>query len=361
MRHQDLEADNIRKLVQESAVVEGVDTRMEEFLQKVDRLVYGEFRKHRRLTGTQLRGLWNECMAMVRKDIVVIDGVFTEIPATLAKPKGEVYEMRFVSFMKMKKAPLGYVDIYQLFSFRLRLSRRSVEMDFHGHPAGFSYHATERVLERTKGTDEAMKRVATELAASLELIWAAAEHSLSACEGRLHIPFRDASGALLGEYVHSNDAHQYHRWLFTKGRARVGDLGERRNPAFFIALTFVDRYLFEPVQSYAMNLLSLWREEAGETYQNANSRRCWTLGQGLAVPGDIERDDDKWDMLRLVFADKAFRRAICRGRPEEASPADRMLPAGRWRVNEVEYSRPLSPPLPAAARLPEASAVSMMV
>lgn len=337
MRHRDLEAENIRRLVQESAGLEDVGTRIGDFLDRMDKLVNERFKAHRRLSGPQLKEIWSECQSMVARDVVVIDGVVTEVPPTRTRPKGEVYEMRFVSFMKMQNPPPPLTDIYQMFSFRLRMSRRHVWLDFQGHPVGFSYHATERVLERTTANVEAMKKVATELSRSLELIEACKTHALSKTEGRLHIPFEDASGALLGEFV-PHSRHFLRKSAFNKWSTADSEHAGKEE-RFFVARTFVDRYLLEPVQAYGLNLLSLWREEGGNGYDVANDIRCWTAGEGLAVVGDADRDPAHYALLDPIFEDRAFQRAHCRGRPEDTMPEDHALPKGRWHVPYAELTR----------------------
>jgi hypothetical protein len=329
MRHRHLDAENIRTLVTESRVVENTDTLMMAFLEKVETLVNERFRSHRRLTGPQLRAIYDECMDMVAKDLVVLDGVFTEVPPTRTRPKGEVYEMRFVSFMRMQNPPPGDAILYQLFSFRLKLSRRSVSLDFQWHPVAFSYHATERLVERSSEKAAAMRRIATELAGSLELIACADAISIKSGLPNFHTPFADASGALLGEFVPYSPP-KTKSTAFKRSCAHDHVIG---NPdqRLYIARTFVDRYQLEPVQSYAMNLLSLWREEGGDGYTAQNERRCWTEGDGLAVMTPFVERTGCVRMLELVFADPSFKRAHCRGRPEDTQANDFLLPMGRWR------------------------------
>lgn len=329
MRHRDLEVDNIRKLVGESTNVARTDDLIASFLSKVDRIVEDRFYSKRRLDGGQLSGIWKDCLETVKRDIAVIDGVFTEVPATRTRPKGEIYEMRFVSFMKMKDGPVDHRDVYQLFSFRLRLSRRSVDMDFEAHPVGFTYHAAERVLERGKDIEAAMLRTATELARSLELIACAESHAIEHCRSLFNVPFEDASGALLGEFVAA--APDINRSTeFRKGV--VWDVEANRNhQRFFLARTFVDRYLLEPAQAYGMNLLDLWKNEAGEPYRISNARRCMTHGEGLAEYDYLMGDGDIKSLIGLVFADADVRRGMLRHYGEGGvNGTDALLPCGRW-------------------------------
>jgi hypothetical protein len=329
MRHRHLDAANIRTLVNESRMVENTDALMTALLEKVESIVHARFKSHRRLTGPQLRAIYDESIALVEKDLVVLDGVFTEVPATRTRPKGEVYEMRFVSFMRMQNPPPGDAILYQLFSFRLKLSRRSVFLDFQWQPVAFSYHATERLVERSSEKEAALKRIATELAGSLELIACADAIASKNDVAIFHMPFSDATGALLGEFVPYTPP-KTKSTAFNRACAHDHQLGQP-DQRLYIARTFVDRYQLEPVQSYAMNLLSLWKEEGGDGYRKQNERHCWTEGDGLAVLTPYEERADCMRMMELIFADPSFKRAHCRGKPDDAQATDYLLPMGRWR------------------------------
>lgn len=342
MRHRNLEVDEIRTLVSESRVVENTDARMAAFLERVNTLVNARFSNHKRLTGQQLKAIYDECMELVGKDLVVLDGVFTEVSATLSRPKGEVYEMRFVSFMRMPNPPGDNDHLYQLFSFRLRLSRRSVDLDFQWHPVAFSYHATERLVERSTEKVEAMKRIASELAASLELIVCGEKLAVERNGGRFHVPFADASGCLLGEYV-PFDLAAVKSTAFRR-KCSQEKLHGVPTERLYVARTFVDRYQLEPVQAYAMNLLSLWKKEGGEGYRKANATRCWTEGEGLAVRTSLDPRPGDIKMIELIFDDPSFARAHCRGKPDDTHAQDYLLPLGRWRVRDEEL-RPVPAPV----------------
>lgn len=334
MRHRELEMHDIRKIVHESGMVEKVDFRITDFLDRVDALVDERFYRRRRLTGEQLRSIYHECMDIISKDVVLLDAVFTEIPATRTRPKGEVYEMRFVSFMKMTRLGPQFEDLFQLFSFRLRLSRRDVELDFCGHPVAFSYHAGERLMERGPETNTAMKMIASELAAHLELIRHAERHAIAHTDGRMIIPFRDQSGALFGEFI--DVGAQFNRSTRFRKRSVKEAVPTTSSERFFVAKTYVNRFLLEPVQRYSLHLLSLWRNEASEEYETANARRCWTEGEGLAVQGPCLDDPNIERMLGLAFENHDFRRGLGRGCPEEPLPEDPFLPMGSWKVSDDE-------------------------
>jgi|GEM_PF-6911775 len=150
IKHRNLVAPQIKSLVGDTTFVLGGNRAFEDIFTEVLTSLGRVFDRGRRLRETELTGVMGNLDALIRNHLPIIRAEHDFLPPTRTRPKGEAHEFRYVF--------LGSVNggEYRLVAMRLLGTRKTIKLETHQLPVGFTYHAAERYLERSGKTGDAL-------------------------------------------------------------------------------------------------------------------------------------------------------------------------------------------------------------
>ncbi len=268
MRHDNLDARQIRALVKSDAGMAERDHQLEVMIEAICIIVGSRFSMNKKLSGHMLADLFKRSDNLIRDRFRPLDYQHDRKPGTRVHPKGEQIEACY-SMLVRGSRPNGVSDIYQLVSMRLLGSRKSFQIDLIAHPVGFTYHVAERLMERTGMNEDAMDSLGRNLSKWMPFTCVASRHLDT--DGGCAVPMDDNSGMLIGEMSHYDISVGAMRYVINKAGVTTIPSCMSHEPEVlpFVARTFVDRHQLRPAQAYSMKLLSDWNaENDGARYEN---------------------------------------------------------------------------------------------
>lgn len=276
-RHHSLEASGIRKLVAESRGMETTDAVLTSTMTAMEKLVMERFSKGKKLDGGRLQNLLKSCDAIFRDRIRPIRYHSETLPATKVHPKGDAYEVCYVGVKRLAADLANYDELYQLFSFRLHVTRKSVSISLESLPYAFQYHAAERLMERAENVDTAFWQIASDLAEWSTMLKKSEYFARRHNEGSMSVPIMGTAGILIGEFAPRATSPSDRKVVIDGIGLRLCRLSVREGSQshMFVGKTFIGRFVMRPNQAYSMKLLTDWRAAHSETYCPTVSDTVW--------------------------------------------------------------------------------------
>lgn len=327
-RHQSLEIAGIRKLVSESRGMETTDEVLTSTMSAMEKLVESRFSKGKKLDGGRLQNLLHSCNDIFTDRIRPIRMHTNSIPPTRTHPKSEAYELCYVGVKRQSKPVPGFDTLYQLFSFRLYATRKSVSLSLESLPYAFQYHAAERLMERAENVDTAFWQIASDLTEWSSFIRRAGYFSKTVNNGELALPVMGTAGMLIGQFAPCVFSPS-DRLVVSDGTRLLTGVPSLASPRqMFVGVTFINRFIMRPNQAYAMNLLTEWRERFSETYTPSIADTVWDQ-RYLSKPSPL--CEESKTALSAILGDETVRRALHPDwRINKIIDSDWLLPLGAW-------------------------------
>lgn len=268
LKHRNLEASRIRTLVQEYDATTRINDVAGEAIVRIAEKLVPAVKKGRRLTGSELLTIMDELDTDIRSGVVTILSRSETIKATRARPKGEAYERCYVFVHALNK------ESVQLVSIRVFGTRKSIKIESQMLPVGFTYHAAERILERTRNVDLAFKELGAALLDMLAFYKLTESFSLEKLKGDLLLPDRSGNGIALGS-IHAMDWKVIGAEFGAYGMKRYQPIHVWPPGTKFVAHTFVNTAQLGEDQVRLAEAIRDWRETRRPAYDSLLRHSCW--------------------------------------------------------------------------------------
>lgn len=329
-RHQGLEIAGIRKLVSESRGMETTDEVLTSTMAAMEKLVEERFSKGKKLDGGRLKNLLKSCDDIFHDRIRPIRAHVNSVAPTRVHPKADAHEVCYVGVKRQSKPVPGFDTLYQLFSFRLYATRKSVSMSLQSLPYAFQYHAAERLMERAENVDTAFWQIAADLAEWSSFIRRAEYFAKNVNGGALSIPVMGTAGMLIGQFA-PLVASPSDRLVFADGTRLLIGVPSRADEAqrqMFVGVTFINRFIMRPNQAYAMSLLTDWRARFSDTYTPSIADSVWDR---RVLTSQSPLCEESKASLSTILDDPTVRRALHPDwKVNKIIDSDWGLPLGDW-------------------------------
>jgi hypothetical protein len=269
--------------------------RGKEFYSQIEKdlgeIVYPRFRNFKRLDREGLLAIAAQIDASMNTNAIVIKSGQAEIPATFARPKSEVIETRYVVVHAVNH------HIFQLFSYRFRMTRKNIRVETRYLPVRFTKHAVERLRERAGEEREAIRDIALSLLESAVFAKLVEDTCIVDHGFQLPIPTLRTKGLLLGTF-HALDwtdvgfemrggRHSFLPSLYTLWPKGV----------MYTAVTFVGRKLLTREQADYSALVTRWIKSRPKEYAAITRAMCWP-DHMIKPEDDVELSEDLFEVMR---------------------------------------------------------------
>jgi hypothetical protein len=308
LKHRNIDAAAIRNLVKEDAGAAKVSQNLVDIYNMLDATIKPFFITGKKLRGDDLRTMFNECCTRFLQMCTPVDEDRSFREATRTKPKGEVYQARFVSFKRIE-ASLNDTEQYQLFNFRIYASRKYVVLDFQEQPFAFQYHTAERLLERGTEKKDSLYQLASSVYRYAAFILAIKRFASDKLDSRLVLPLAGATGVLLGDFidrsVYSGKRRQYNHTSCVEREQLVANFD-----FCFLARTFVSNGMLGDDQRELMHSIEEWRHKFDNQNIAAIRDHFWRSDMREDRVDWSGIDDETYDALEAVLGTEAVIRTI---------------------------------------------------
>jgi hypothetical protein len=308
-RHGNLDKDAIRSLVDQASRVATLSSKLTAIQKTVMETVKERFRHGKKLTGIDLSVLLNGVDGAISSDFHPLDQQTTKIQPTRIHPKGEKCENLYVGLRVREGTEKTTNPIYQLFVFRFYITRKAVLMETRNLPLAFSYHAAERIIERSRNVDEAFRTIATGLLEWAPMLHHAAEVSVEKNGGFMAHPCSNRSGLFLGDYLEGSNGKAHYVGMDGVGLERGTGTVEHSDKPIYVARTFVEAYELRPDQTELADALSMWRAAFKEKLAEATKEYIYPYTL-LCESKKMELSDAVVEPLKELVGHQAFRRIV---------------------------------------------------
>ena len=258
-----------KSLIQECDYANRAETFYEAIKADLQRLVHPRFRDYRRLDRSSLMEMVGQIDASIKANAVVIESKITEIEATAARKKGELFELRYVVVHAVTRTT------FQLFSYRFRMTRKAFRMETRHLPVRFTQHAAERLIDRLDDQKEALKQIGRVLLHRVAFTRLVMDTAICDYGFQMPLPASDIGGMLLGGY-HSHN-WQDKGYEIKAGMARhLNDISSFwEQGVMYTAITFIDFSLMKPDQHELGFKVEEWIESRRSQYDALTRATCW--------------------------------------------------------------------------------------
>jgi hypothetical protein len=308
-RHSNLDKDAIRSLVDQASRVATVSNKIAAIQKTVMATVKERFRHGKKLTGIDLAVLLNGVDGAITSDFHPLDHQTTKIPPTRVHPKGEKHENLYVGLRVREGTEKTTNPVYQLFMFRFYMTRKAVFMETRNLPLAFTYHAAERIIERTRNVDEAFRTIANGLLEWAPMLHHAADVSVEKNAGFMAHPCSNRSGLFLGDYLEGNNGRAEYVGMDGVGFERGTGKIEHSDMPIYVARTFIETDELRPDQTELADTLSMWRSAFKEKLAEATKEYIYPYTL-LCESKNMALSDAVVEPLKELVGHQAFRRIV---------------------------------------------------
>jgi hypothetical protein len=311
-----LGAESIRIYATDRRDVEETRIAWSGILDRFADLVIAKLGSTSRLNPKQLSILFEEADALMLARYKSFAAIRRLEPATRARPKGEKREVIYLSLQHDAKR-----RIYSLFSFHLAGSCKKLRLNIFQLPFSFSEHAVQRVMERVKDQDEALRHTAESLIDWVLHLIPLAQIAQERNQGNMAIPAKGEIGLYLGEFLPQDEDTPALGVEWTQSGLRSVEPNKYlvNGPAYFIH-TFVNVKLLRDEQITSMRLMTEYHQRNQTVTEELRNSLFWPdaiLINKSRAPDHEERGQALSDEFVALFNDQKLLGGLKRSRGSE--------------------------------------------
>lgn len=269
MKYDGLVAPQIRVLSQECDFASRAENLYDAIKNDLIRLIHPRFRNFRRLDRASLMEMADQIDKTIKANSIVIQSKITEVPATFARKKGELIELRYVVVHATTSLT------YQLFSYRFRMTRKSFRMETRYLPVRFTHHAAFRLIHRLDDQKAALKQIGEVLLKNVVFSRLVMDTAVCDYGFNMPLPASDIGGMLLGGYHGLNWQDRGYEIKAGTGRFLNEVATFWETGCMYTAITFIDFSMMKPDQHELAYKIDEWIASRPEQYDALVRATCW--------------------------------------------------------------------------------------
>jgi hypothetical protein len=276
MRQENLTDDDKQRLVVESRSLNGLQGALSSIYDYIEQSVSATFSSGNGLKPNRLEELNSAIDFLVIKHMRPLKSRYDSRPGSKATGTPPAFESCHVLVMPSRANSSAGENVYQLFSLRLLVSKREIDVVLRPIPAAFRFHAASRLLQRAPAVDFAMRQTAMDLANWTAFLKHSEWAGINFTSTQMFIPAFRATGLILGNYDPNYGLDVGVRTTISNGTVTTSEIpADPLDPAMFFANTFVgDDDLAESQRHFKKRLLE-WKTSCGDRMDVSQADGFW--------------------------------------------------------------------------------------